>query len=277
MTLVRRMDPLRRITTPATTLAMITAIPARPTTCSALMFPPPSSVPVSPAIGPRFPRYATGLKEPKGSATPDSHTPTSSSCGTRTCRARQAGHPRDKIFSEKISTPIKVHYGDRPVATLIASNPETADDLTSQILVRLLDLAREEREALFATARAWFATGSTTAAARALFCPRNSVNYRLGKLQELTGRSVRHPTEVAELFFVLETVSPKACDVRTARRARRRQVGRATSNRLRQRTLQEAQHRRRHLNPLNGFRAVAAATRNACICLGTNTLAALAM
>ncbi|MFJ4840623.1 helix-turn-helix domain-containing protein [Streptomyces sp. NPDC088746] len=99
------------------------------------------------------------------------------------------------------------HYGDRPVATLIASNPETADDLTRRILVRLLDLPREEREALFTTARAWFATGSTAAAARALFCYRNTVNYRLSKLQELTGRSVRHPTEAAELFFVLETIN----------------------------------------------------------------------
>ncbi|MFE3454279.1 helix-turn-helix domain-containing protein [Nonomuraea sp. NPDC059194] len=100
------------------------------------------------------------------------------------------------------------HYGDRPIATLIAGNPDTADDLTRRILGRLLDLPREDREDLLATARAWFAAaGSTAATARAMFCHRNTVRYRLGRLQDLTGRSIDHPAEAAELLFALETVS----------------------------------------------------------------------
>ncbi|WP_405499618.1 helix-turn-helix domain-containing protein [Streptomyces anulatus] len=48
--------------------------------------------------------------------------------------------------------------------------------MTQRILGRLLSLPTEERQALLTTARAWFATGSTAAAARALFCHRNTVN-----------------------------------------------------------------------------------------------------
>ncbi|GAA4053721.1 hypothetical protein GCM10022248_21270 [Nonomuraea soli] len=100
------------------------------------------------------------------------------------------------------------HYGDRPIATLIAGSPETADDLARRILGPLLDLPRDERDTLMSTARAWFdAAGSTPAAATALFCHRNTVRYRLGKLHELTGRSVDHPVEAAELLLALETIT----------------------------------------------------------------------
>ncbi|MFI6484560.1 helix-turn-helix domain-containing protein [Nonomuraea sp. NPDC050663] len=100
------------------------------------------------------------------------------------------------------------HYGDRPIATLIAGSPETADDLARRVLGPLLDLPRDERDTLLSTARAWFdAAGSTPAAATALFCHRNTVRYRLGKLQELTGRSVDHPVQAAELLLALETIT----------------------------------------------------------------------
>ncbi|MGW3345598.1 helix-turn-helix domain-containing protein [Nonomuraea rubra] len=39
-----------------------------------------------------------------------------------------------------------------------------------------------------------------------MFCHRNTVRYRLGRLRDLTGRSVHHPAEAAELLLALETV-----------------------------------------------------------------------
>lgn len=97
------------------------------------------------------------------------------------------------------------HYGERPVATLVASSPETAEDLAGRVLGDLLDLP--DRDTLLATAQAWFAAGGSTArAAQALFCHRNTVRYRLGRVEALTGRSVDHPREAAELFLALETV-----------------------------------------------------------------------
>ncbi|MEV4895963.1 helix-turn-helix domain-containing protein [Nonomuraea sp. NPDC055795] len=99
------------------------------------------------------------------------------------------------------------HYGDRPVATLVASSLETADDLAHRVLGRLLDLPADDRDALLATAYTWFAEGGSTArTAQALFCHRNTVRYRLGRVKELTGRSVDHPRQAAELFLALETV-----------------------------------------------------------------------
>ncbi|MFI6297799.1 PucR family transcriptional regulator [Nonomuraea sp. NPDC050790] len=99
------------------------------------------------------------------------------------------------------------HYGDRPVATLVASSLETADDLARRVLGRLLDLPADDRDALLATAYTWFAEGGSTArTAQALFCHRNTVRYRLGRVKELTGRTVDHPRQAAELFLALETV-----------------------------------------------------------------------
>ncbi|MEV0826218.1 helix-turn-helix domain-containing protein [Nonomuraea rubra] len=38
-----------------------------------------------------------------------------------------------------------------------------------------------------------------------MLCHRNTVRYRLGRLRDLTGRSVHHPAEAAELLLALET------------------------------------------------------------------------
>ncbi|GIH78005.1 PucR family transcriptional regulator [Planobispora longispora] len=98
-------------------------------------------------------------------------------------------------------------YGDRPVATLVASSPETAGDLARRLLARVLELPGEDRATLLGTARAWFAAGGSTArTAEALFCHRNTVRYRLTRLESLTGRRFEDPREAAELFVALETL-----------------------------------------------------------------------
>ncbi|WP_084780626.1 PucR family transcriptional regulator [Planobispora rosea] len=98
-------------------------------------------------------------------------------------------------------------YGDRPVATLVASSPETAGDLARRLLGPVLKLPREDRDTLLGTAHAWFAAGGSTArTAGALFCHRNTVRYRLARLESLTGRRFEDPREAAELFVALETL-----------------------------------------------------------------------
>ncbi|EXG82865.1 PucR family transcriptional regulator [Cryptosporangium arvum] len=100
------------------------------------------------------------------------------------------------------------HYGERPIATVIADNPGTADDLARRVPGGLLELPADDRDALLRTARAWFdADGSTTRAAAAMFCHRNTVRYRLSRVEALTGRSVDRPREAAELLFALEAVA----------------------------------------------------------------------
>ena len=57
------------------------------------------------------------------------------------------------------------------------------------------------------TARAWFTNGgSTSRIARALHVHRNTVRYRIRRLQELTGRDLAQPLDAAEVHVALECV-----------------------------------------------------------------------
>jgi DNA-binding PucR family transcriptional regulator len=58
---------------------------------------------------------------------------------------------------------------------------------------------------MLGTLRAWFAAqGATSAAAAELHVHRNTVRYRLRRLEDLTGRSLSQPTGIAELHLALE-------------------------------------------------------------------------
>ena len=64
----------------------------------------------------------------------------------------------------------------------------------------------EERHGgdLLATLRAWLSAGcSTAAAAGALVVHRNTVTYRLGRIEQLTGRSLRDSRVRLELELAL--------------------------------------------------------------------------
>jgi DNA-binding PucR family transcriptional regulator len=53
----------------------------------------------------------------------------------------------------------------------------------------------------------WFAEeGATSVAAAKMHLHRNTVRYRLRRLEELTGRSLGHPTGISELHLALEAV-----------------------------------------------------------------------
>ncbi|GGX27374.1 PucR family transcriptional regulator [Streptomyces noursei] len=95
-------------------------------------------------------------------------------------------------------------FDNSPAALLVAAAPDEAGRIARAALDGVLRLPADERDRLLETLECWFAAaGSTVAAAELLYCHRNTVRYRLRRLEELTGRSLRDPRAVADLAVAL--------------------------------------------------------------------------
>ena len=100
-----------------------------------------------------------------------------------------------------------IGYADRPGAVLLATTPDAAEALARRVLGPVLDLAPEDRRVVLDTVRAWLAEdGSTSSAAERLHLHRNTVRYRLRRLEDLSGRSLARPVDLAEIHLALEGV-----------------------------------------------------------------------
>ncbi len=98
-----------------------------------------------------------------------------------------------------------VRYEQVPVAVLLASAPEAAAMVAQSILGPVLALPESECENILTTLGIWFAEeGATSEAAAKMHMHRNTVRYRLRRLEELTGRSLGQPRGLAELYLALE-------------------------------------------------------------------------
>ena len=100
-----------------------------------------------------------------------------------------------------------VRFDQQPLAVLLAGAPDQATLLTDTVLGPVLALPADDREVLLFTAHSWLANnGSTSTAARELHLHRNTVRYRLRRLEALTGRDLAKPVDAAEVFIALEAV-----------------------------------------------------------------------
>ena len=94
---------------------------------------------------------------------------------------------------------------DDPVATIVASAPDISGRVVRHLLGGVADLAAVERELLLGTLRTWMnCAGNTSAAARELYCHRNTVRNRLQRVEELSGQSLSDPRCVAGLSIAAE-------------------------------------------------------------------------
>ena len=97
-------------------------------------------------------------------------------------------------------------FAEHPVAVLLASTPDAAAALARHVLGKVLDLPADDRAMLIDTVRTWLAeAGSTSAAAGRLHMHRNTVRYRLRRIEELTGRDLTKPLDLGEVHLALES------------------------------------------------------------------------
>jgi DNA-binding PucR family transcriptional regulator len=84
---------------------------------------------------------------------------------------------------------------------------EEGERIVQRVLGTVLELPAEDRAVLLETLRVWFDNaGSAEQSAEKLYCHPNTVRYRLRRVQELTGRSLSEPYDVADLAAALQVL-----------------------------------------------------------------------
>lgn len=92
-----------------------------------------------------------------------------------------------------------------PLSIAAVSAPEVMKQVASAVLAGFADSDDRERDILFTTFRVWAdAGGSINDAAQRLHCHANTVRHRLRRVEEVTGRSLSRPIELAELCLAFE-------------------------------------------------------------------------
>jgi hypothetical protein len=98
-----------------------------------------------------------------------------------------------------------VRYQRESLAVLLAGAPEAGRAFAQAVLRPVLEQPAADRAQLLETLRAWFAeNGSTSAAAARLYVHRNTVRYRLRRIEKLTGLGLTDPAAIGRLHTALE-------------------------------------------------------------------------
>ena len=93
-----------------------------------------------------------------------------------------------------------VSIDDDWMAALIAGAPEISSRVVYRLLGQVVALGQGERDILLTTLQTWLECGgNASAAARQLYCHRNTVRNRLHRLEALSGQSLGDPRGVAGL------------------------------------------------------------------------------
>src|SRR5271168_288003 len=96
-------------------------------------------------------------------------------------------------------------FDDTPLAVAAVSAPEVMAKIRSTVLKGLNQLPPTERAILLDTFQAWLQEGgSANDTAAKIFCHPNTVRHRLHRIEELTGRSLSAPKDLAELCLAFE-------------------------------------------------------------------------
>ncbi len=96
-------------------------------------------------------------------------------------------------------------FDDTPLAVAAVSAPEVMAKIRSSVLKGLDKLPPAERTILLDTFQAWLEEGgSANDTATKIFCHPNTVRHRLRRIEELTGRSLSRPKDIAELCLAFE-------------------------------------------------------------------------
>lgn len=96
-------------------------------------------------------------------------------------------------------------FDGTPLAVAAVSAPDVMGKIKTALFRRLDELPAEERTVLLETFAAWLqAGGSANQTAARIYCHPNTVRHRLRRIEELTGRSLSRPTDLAELCLAFE-------------------------------------------------------------------------
>jgi PucR-like helix-turn-helix protein/diguanylate cyclase with GGDEF domain len=96
-------------------------------------------------------------------------------------------------------------FDDTPLAVAAVSAPDVMAKIKLLVLSRVDELPADERVILLDTFQAWVdAGGSANETAAKIFCHPNTVRHRLRRIEDLTGRSLSRPKDLAELCLAFE-------------------------------------------------------------------------
>ena len=107
---------------------------------------------------------------------------------------------RSALSSLRSGQAVVREFDPSPLAALLACESNEGRRLAEVVLEGVLELNVSDRGTILDTLTAYFDNeGSAERAAEQLYCHVNTIRYRLRRVHELTGRSLKDPLSVAEL------------------------------------------------------------------------------